>query len=92
MLPDAIDWLQVLRHTLIDLLAPRSIEEILPTGIPPPGGCARWRGQGSLRAVGQLLLGLELSKDGARMSNIPSRALWTEAHGRWHAHLHSSGL
>lgn len=59
LLPDALRWQQALREVVVDHLVPRPLEEKYPTGLPPPGGVARWKG-GSADAVRQLGRGLIL--------------------------------
>lgn len=80
--PDSLRWHVAIRKALLDRLAPRPLEEILPTaGIPPPGGCARFS-SGSVE-VWPLRSGLWLAVEGARALDIPVRTLLVEARWRW---------
>lgn len=81
--PDAQRWLVAIRLALLERIAPRPLEEILPTaGIPPPGGCARFS-LGSVNEVSQLQCGIRLAQEGARLLHIPVRTLLVEARWRW---------
>ena len=81
---EASSWRHAIRVALIDLLSPRPLEEIVPTGgIPPPG--KRWRHSKpeAVQAVGQLHDGLWLLTRGAEILSIPVRTLLVEAKARW---------
>ena len=78
--PHALRWQQALRAVFIDRLAPRPLEEILPTGgIPPPEGRhpSQWSAQ-----VLQLSGGLWLLCEAAQQLHIPVSTLLVEARRR----------
>ena len=78
---DALRWQHAIRAALIDRLAPRPLEEFLPTGgIPPPEGRQPSR---QSAAVSQLQRGLWLLREAqARLEGIPARTLLVEARRR----------
>lgn len=78
--PDALRWQHAIRLAVIDHLAPRPLEEFLPTGgIPPPKG--RHPSQKSA-AVMQLHRGLWLLNQAAQQLGIPASTLLVEARRR----------
>ena len=78
--PDALRWQHAIRLAVIDRLAPRPLEEFLPTGgIPPPKG--RHTSQESA-AVWQLHSGLWLLNRAAQQLGIPVSTLLVEARRR----------
>lgn len=84
--PDADRWLLGLRLVLIDLVAPRPLEEILPAGgIPPPEGCNHVT-QRSARA-GQLRGAVWIAKCGVQSFPISMRRLLGVARRRAAEHL-----
>ncbi len=86
LLPDALAWQQAIRDVVVDHLAPRPLEEKYPTGLPPPGGLARWREEAA-DAVGQLGRGLALLMT-APLNSIPRSTLLVEARQRFLAGRH----
>ncbi len=81
LLPDALRWQQALRQVVVDHLAPRPLEEKYPTGLPPPGGLARWREE-TADAVGQLARGLALLNT-APSPNLSRSTLLVQARRRF---------
>jgi len=81
LLPDGLRWQQAIRQVVVDHLAPRPLEEEYPTGLPPPGGLARWSKETAHR-VGELARGLTLLMT-APLSNIPRSTLLVEARRRF---------
>ena len=79
--PDALRWQHAIRLAVIDRLAPRPLEEFLPTGgIPPPKG----RNPSHMSAaVWQLHRGLWLLQEAeALLEDTPARTLLVEARRR----------
>ena len=84
--PDADRWLTGLRLALIDLVAPRPLEEILPAGgIPPPEGCNHVT-QGSAHAC-KLRGAVWIANCGVRSLPISMRRLLGVARRRAAEHL-----
>jgi len=82
--PRAPDWLQVSRKHLIDHVAPRPLEDLLPTaGIPPPEGARLRSSQGAVVSATQLRDVVWLHNHAAQALSIPIRALLVVARWRW---------
>lgn len=80
--PDGARWQQAIRHALIDLVAPRHLEEILPAGgIPPPEG--RARRSRDIAQWCQLPSGAWLITEAARSLSTSIRSLLVVARRRW---------
>lgn len=82
--PHAEDWLQRSRRRILEHVAPRPLEEMLPTGgIPPPGAVRRTRNPRDptlawrLREVAWFLNNVALAL------HIPVRSLLVVARWRW---------
>lgn len=82
--PHAEDWLQRSRRRILEHVAPRPLEEVLPTGgIPPPGAVRRTRSTGDpsqawrLREITWILNNVALDPP------IPVRSLLVVARWRW---------
>lgn len=91
--PLAEDWLQASRKRILDYVAPRPLEELLPAGgIPPPRG-ARSRCQGGVAMTSKLRDVIWLHENVARALSISIRQLLVVARWRWannHAHRRAS--
>ncbi len=75
--PDALRWQDAIRLAVIDRLAPRPLEEFLPTGgIPPPEGRHQslWPAE-----VWQLQRGMWLTKTATHLLDSPVHTLLVEA-------------
>jgi len=81
LLPDALAWQVAIRDVVVDHLAPRPLKERYPTGLPPPGGLARWVRE-TVKA-GQLNNGLTLVENSAPLLNISRSKLLVEARRRF---------
>ena len=81
LLPDGLRWQQAIRQVVVDHLAPRPLEEKYPTGLPPPGGLARWSKETAHR-VAELARGLTLLMTAPSL-NIPRSTLLVEARRRF---------
>lgn len=80
--PDAARWEHAIRAAILEHVAPRHLEEILPAGgIPPPEGRAR-RSRDSADAC-QLRGGAWLLKEAARSLSISIRSRLVVARRRW---------
>lgn len=85
--PDADGWLLGLRLALIDLVAPRPLEEILPAGgIPPPEGRNHVT-QGSAHVAGKLRGAVWIANCGVQSLPISMRRLLGVARRRAAEHL-----
>jgi len=83
---DADRWLLGLRLALTDLVAPRPLEEILPTGgIPPPEGCSHVTQRSALAT--KLRGAVWIAKCGVRSLCISMRRLLGVARRRAAEHL-----
>lgn len=83
--PDGELWLQAIRTAVIELVAPRHMEEILPAGgIPPPEGRAR-RDQVIAHAW-KLRSGAWILQEAAHSLSISIRSLLVVARRRWPIH------
>lgn len=81
--PLAERWLQHTRLRLIEHVAPRPLEDLLPAGgIPPPVG-ARLRHQNGVVSAGQLRDVTWIIQNAAQALSIPIRALLVVARWRW---------
>lgn len=87
LLPDGLCWQQAIRQVVVDHLAPRPLEEKYPTGLPPPGGLARWS-KATVHRVGELANGLSLLMT-APLSTITRSTLLVEARRRFLADPHA---
>ena len=78
--PQATDWLFALQSTLVDAVAPKSIDEILPTeGIPPPRGRVQRDGAAQER---ELQSSTWLITKGAHALSISIRVILARAASR----------
>lgn len=81
LLPHAGAWLQHARVQILDYVAPRHLEEVLPAGIPPPRG--RTRGQEGALPARQLRDVTWIHHAVARALCIPLSRLLGVARWRW---------
>jgi hypothetical protein len=82
--PLAADWLQTARERILDYVAPRPLEELLPAGgIPPPEGARTRTSQGGVQPARQLQDVIWLHENVARALSIPLRQLLGVARWRW---------
>lgn len=80
----ADDWLQRSRRRLVEHVAPRPLEELLPAGgIPPPAGARVRNRQGDVAVAGQPRDVVWLLKNTAHALCIPLRKLLVVARWRW---------
>lgn len=80
----ASDWLACSRRRLIEYVAPRSLEELLPTGgIPPPTGARMCNSLGDVVTGFALRDTVWLLKHIAQALSIPLRKLLIVARWRW---------
>jgi len=83
LLADALVWQAAIRAAVVAHLAPSTLEEKFPTGLPPPGTVTRWRS--AAREAGQLSCGLALLQKSASMLSIDPSTLLVEAQRRFMA-------
>ena len=82
--PHAGTWLQASRQRLVDYVAPRPLEDLLPAGgIPPPRGARSRSSQGDAVQARQLRDVVWLHENVARALCIPLRLLLGVARWRW---------
>lgn len=83
--PEGELWLQAIRTAVIELVAPRHLEEILPAGgIPPPEG--RTRRSQVIAHADKLRGGAWIIREAARFLSTPIRSLLVVARRRWPVH------
>lgn len=80
LLPHALMWQAAIRSAFTAHLAPSTLEEKFPAGLPPPGGVTRWRSAAA--QAGQLTRGLALLQKSASMLSISPSTLLVEAQRR----------
>lgn len=83
LLADALAWQAAIRAACVAHLAPSTLEEKFPTGLPPPGTVTRWRSAAA--KAGQLTRGLALLHECASTLSIPPSTLLVEAQRRFMA-------
>lgn len=81
LLAEALAWQAAIRAAFVAHLAPSTLEEKFPTGLPPPGTVTRWRSAARTKAC-QLTRGLALLQK-ASMLSIPPSTLLVEAQRRF---------
>lgn len=81
---DADAWLHQARRRILDHVAPRPLEDLLPAGgIPPPEGARLRQSQGAVADASKLRDVVWLLKNAAQALCIPLRALLVVARWRW---------
>lgn len=88
----ADSWLQESRSRILDYVAPRPLEELLPAGIPPPRGVRLRTSRGNVHSAGKLRDVVWLHKKAAQALGITVRLLLGVARWRWPTNLHNRDL